>query len=117
MDPGTRLFDNIVDNGFISILVYDILYFVGNGDQIVPGDACEWLYLVFKWSFRVALRKFEHQIDLIFKLISEIGFAIDNELLRIGLFDDLKLVEIDKGECFKLIILTLYALYICHGVC
>ena len=117
VDPGTSLFNDIIDDRSISILIYDVLYFVGYGDEVVPCNASKRLNLVFERSFGVILGKFKHDVDLVLKLISNIGFAQDVELLRSSFFDYVKLIQVNAWKGFEFVILTPNTLNISHLWC
>ena len=97
MNPGSSFFNNIIDDGSISVVIYDVLYFVRDCNEVISGDSCKRLDFVFERPFGIILGELKHDVDLVLKLIANIGFAEYAKLMGSTFLNDVKLIKVDAG--------------------
>jgi hypothetical protein len=114
VDPVPGLLDNVEHYGFLVTVDNDFVDFLGDGVDVVAGDASDGLYLVFDGSGGILLGVLEHDADLVFELVALIWLAEHCKFVRRGLLQHLELIEVDVGQRCEFVVLISEVLDVGH---
>lgn len=120
-NPNPDFLNDIVNDGFVSVVINDVFDPLSDFIQIIPGDAGNWLDLVSDGSFGVGLGVFEMQVELVLELmLGKVRSDEYVELVGSVLLDDMELIQVNVGQNVELVLLNAFALdlslltVVCH---
>jgi hypothetical protein len=111
VDPIAGFLDDVEDDGLLLTVADNVLDLLGDGVDVVAGDADDGLELVAEGSEGVLLGELEHEVDLELQGVALVGFAEHVELVGCRLLHHLELLQIDILQGRELVLLLSQVLH------